>query len=203
MKKQLIYIHGGNAYSNYDAFLDDLRTKPLRELPDAEPRNRWTDHLARDLGDDYEVFAPKMPNTQNAKYLEWKIWFERYLALVRDGVLLLGWSQGGYFLSKYLTEEVLPVRPAALFLLAAPFAPDNFGGEDGGDFVFDTTKLEELSKKVDTIYLLHSKDDPVVPFWHAESYAQALPEANMVAFDDKNHFLIAEFPELLDRIKAL
>jgi uncharacterized protein len=201
MKKQLIFIHGGSAYSDYEAFLNFLRTVPLRDLPGVAKRERWTDHLAEDLGDGFEVFQPRMPNSQNAKYLEWKLWFLRYLALVEDEVILVGWSQGGYFLAKYLTEETPAKRVSALYLLAAPFAPDSFGGEDGGDFAFDTTKVGELTGKCGKVTIMHATDDPIVPFSHGENFKKALPEATFVTFSDKGHFLAADFPELIEMVK--
>lgn len=202
MKKQVIFVHGGSAYSNYEGFLNDLRTRPLRDLPGTAKRERWTDRLAEDLGDGFEVFQPRMPNSQNAKYLEWKLWFERYLALVTNEVILVGWSQGGYFLAKYLTEEVLEKPVAAVYLLAAPFKPDDFGGEDGGDFAFDATKLEALTVRCGRVVIMHSKDDLVVPYSHSENYRKALPGATFVTFSDKGHFLMADFPELIEILKA-
>lgn len=203
-KQQVFYIHGGSSYSRYEDFLEDLRTMPIRDLPgEPEAPKKWTRTLREDLGEDFEVFMPTMPNKMSAKYEEWKIWFERHFEYLRDGLILLGWSQGGYFLAKYLIENEPPVKIKALLLGAAPFAPDDFGGEDGGDFAFDTTKAGELSKKAEKILILHSKDDFVVPFSHGERFAAALPEAEFVVFEDKNHFLIEEFPELIAMIKGL
>ena len=200
-KQQVFYIHGGNAYSNYDDYLEDLRTATLRDLPGAEHFKKWSSSLAEDLGDGFEVFTPSMPNKQGAKYEEWKIWFERYFPHLKGEVILVGWSLGGYFLVKYLLENEVPFTVKALFLLAAPFENDDFGGEDGGDFAFDTSKVGELSVKTDTVYIFHSKDDPIVPFAHAEKYQATLPSARLISFTSKNHFLIDEFPELLENIK--
>lgn len=203
MKQQVFYIHGASAYSKYEHFLEDLKTMPIRNLPNTAKQDRWTKTLAEDLGEGYEVFTPEMPNKQNAKYEEWKIWFERHFEFIRDDIILLGWSQGAYFLAKYLSENTVPFKIKALFMLAGPFEPDSFGLEDGGDFVFAVEDLTNLSKQVEHIELLHSKDDFVVPYEHALKYKAALPNAELVTYEDKNHFLIEHFPELLDRIKAV
>ena len=71
------------------------------------------------------------------------------------------------------------------------------------DFEFDTTKTGELANKIENIYILHSKDDFVVPFSHAEKYVEMLPNAEFMTFEDKNHFLIEEFPELIEKIKEI
>lgn len=203
MKQQVFFIHGGNAFSQYDDFLSYLRTKEIRNLPGAEQLKKWSSTLVDDLGEEYEVFMPSMPNSQNAKYEEWKIWFERHFEYLRDGVILVGWSQGGFFLSKYLVENEIPFQIKALLLVAAPFQAEDFGGEDGGDFTFDTSRVGELSKKTDKIYIFHSQDDFCVPFAHAESYKNSLPGAELVSFADKNHFLIEEFPEFLKVIRKV
>lgn len=175
----------------------------IRDLPGSEPLKKWSGTFREDLGDAYEVFMPAMPNSQNAKYEEWKIWFERYFEYLHDGVILVGWSQGGYFLAKYLIENEPPVTIKALFLLAAPFEKTDFGGEDGGDFAFDTERVGELAKKVGKIEIFHSKDDFLVPYEHALKYKAALPEAESVTFTDRNHFLIEQFPELAQHINNL
>jgi uncharacterized protein len=202
MKQQVFYIHGGTAYSNYDAFLDSLRSDIPRDLPNVPKRVKWTDTLREDLGSDFEVFTPRMPNSQNAKYQEWKLWFERHFEYLEQDVILVGWSQGAYFLAKYLIEEdTLPFSVKSLFLLAAPFEPADFGGEDGGDFDFDTDDIGDLENKVSKITILHSKDDFVVPYEHALKYQAGLPKATLVTYEDKNHFLVEEFPEIIQMIR--
>lgn len=202
MKQQVFYIHGGSSYSDYDAFLDALRSDIPRDLPSLPKVKRWTDTFREDLGASFEVFTPKMPNSQNAKYKEWKLWFERHFEYLEQDVILVGWSQGAYFLVKYLLEEdPLPFSVKSLFLLASPFEPADFGGEDGGDFAFDTDDIAELHEKAPHITLLHSKDDFVVPYEHALKYQAGLPSATLVTFEDKNHFLVAEFPEIIQMIR--
>ena len=200
-KQQVFYIHGGSSFSDYGVFLEDLKTKTIRNLPGSEPLKMWTGTFREDLGEGYEVFMPAMPNSQNAKYEEWKIWFERHFEYLRDGVILVGWSQGGYFLSKYLIENETPFETRALFLVASPFEAGDFGGEDGGDFAFDTIRVGELANKAPKIYLFHSKDDPIVPYEHSLKFKEALPEAELIIFEDKNHFLVETFHELLEMIR--
>ncbi|MEY2665017.1 MAG: hypothetical protein RLZZ480_122 [Candidatus Parcubacteria bacterium] len=201
-KKQVFYIHGGDSYSDYDAFLDDLRSRIPRDLPDLPKKGKWTETLREDLGPEFEVFMPAMPNSQNAKYEEWKIWFERHFEYLEGDVLLVGWSLGGMFLVKYLLEEEVPFSIHGLILLAPPFEPIEGESDDCGDFTFDTDDVAELSEKVSRISIYQSKDDFVVPYQHALKYKEALPQAELVLFEDKNHFLIAEFPEIIEKIKT-
>lgn len=204
MKQQVFYIHGANAFSKHEDFLNYLRTATVRGLPGEETLDIWSRSIAEDLGEDFEVFTPTMPNKQNAKYEEWKIWFERHCEYLRDGIILVGWSQGGYFFAKYLTENDFPFKIKALFLLAAPLkAHHDDTGEDGADFQFDMSRVGELAKRAKKIVIMHSKDDFCVPFEHGEALSKAIPEAEFLVFEDKNHFLIEEFPELVEEIRKV
>ena len=203
MKQQVLFIHGGEAFSDYNAFLKYLAVKEIHDPLGLEKGRRWSKTLREDLGDACEVYMPQMPNSWNAKYEEWKIWFERHFEFLRDGVILIGHSQGGYFLAKYFTENEVPFHVKALYLLASPFRPDDFGDEDGGDFAFDTAQVGNIADRVERIYILHSADDPIVPFAHGEQFAAALPVAEFVRFEDKGHFLGEEFPELIQSIRGL
>lgn len=202
-KQQVFYIQGADAFSDYSKFLEYLKVIPVTDLPDSEHSKRWSKTLREDLGDDFEVFMPLMPNKLNAKYVEWKIWFERHFEYLKDDITLVGWSLGGYFFSRYLIENDLPFTVKKLILIAAPFENNTSAedGEDGGDFAFDTTKVSLIQDKVKKIEIFHSKDDFVVPYNHALKYKVALPEAGLVVFEDKNHFLIDTFPELLSSIR--
>lgn len=201
-KKQVFYIHGGGSYSDHDLFLDDLRSRIPRDLPDLPKKRKWTETLREDLGPEFEVFMPAMPNSQNAKYEEWKIWFERHFEYLEGDVLLVGWSLGGMFLVKYLLEEEVSFPISGLILLAPPFEAIEGESEDCGDFVFDIDDVHELAEKVSSIVMLHSKDDFVVPYEHVLKFKEALPGAEVVTFEDKNHFLIEEFPEIIEKIKT-
>lgn len=204
MKRQVFFIHGGDSFSKREDFLRSLSTKPLRNLPSNTSVDFWTKSLAEDLGEEYEVFMPKMPNSQNANYLEWSIWFERHFAYLRDNVILIGWSLGGMFLAKYLSEKSFPHKIKALFLLAAPCGNQNDPeGNDCGSFQFETSILSKLEEKGLVTSIWHSTDDFVVPYEQALEYKSHLNKAKLVTFDDKNHFLLPNFPELLTAIKEL
>jgi uncharacterized protein len=203
-KKQIVFIHGADAFSDYESFLNYLRVDEITDPLGVNPSKRWHQTLREELFDTHEVYKPSMPNKENAKYLEWKIWFERYFQFLRDGVILIGHSQGGYFLAKYLSENKMPVSVQALFLLGAPFEKrEDVQGEDGGDFAFDTVNLSNLIGQVSDVHIWHSEDDFVVPYAHALLYKGALPQAALHTFTDKNHFLIEEFPELIEEIQKL
>jgi predicted alpha/beta hydrolase family esterase len=203
MKKQVVLIHGGSAFSNHEDFLNYLRQGVLRN-PFGEKVKRWKDSLRGELGTGYEVFTPQMPNAENAHYDEWSIWFERHLDYLQKEAVLIGWSLGGMFLAKYLSEKRLPFTLKSLILLATPcgsYADES--GDDCGTFQFIPENLVSLSVQVKDIQIWHSKDDFVVPYEHALLFKKYLPDAKLVTFSDKNHFLLEEFPELVEAIEGV
>jgi predicted alpha/beta hydrolase family esterase len=145
-----------------------------------------------------------MPNKQNARYDEWVIWFERFLAFIDKEVVLVGWSLGGMFLAKYLAEHQPRVKIAAVFLLAAPggdFKDLSGTGEDCADFL-PPQDLSRCREQVERLEIWHSEDDFVVPVGEAQWYATRLPDSKIRIFEDKNHFLVPELPELIEAIKT-
>jgi hypothetical protein len=52
----------------------------------------WKNTLQQNLGEDFQVVAPRMPNQFDARYEEWKIWFEKLIPLLNDEVVLVGHS---------------------------------------------------------------------------------------------------------------
>lgn len=201
MKKQVFYIYGGNAFTEYSAFIEYISTKDIWELPSVEQRGKWTGTLAEDLGSEYEVFMPVMPNKQNAKYEEWKIWFERHFEHLRDDVILMGCSLGAMFLTRYFIENTTPFRVKSLVLMATVVSDPDYYDEDCGDFVFSLEDVGVIQSKVEKVVLMHSKDDFLVPYEHVLKLKQQLPEAELITFEDKNHFLVEELPELVELIK--
>jgi uncharacterized protein len=205
MKKQVIFISGGDSFSAREDFLKYLKTTPLRE-PLGERTIRWTDTLRAELGSEYEVYMPTMPNKFNARFDEWAIWFERHLDLVEDGVILIGWSLGGMFLAKYLSETQLKQRVAAVYLLAAPggeFVNAAGSGGDCVDFRPAADKVGNLGRITPQLHIWQSEDDFVVPVTEAHWYAERVPSAHIHIFKDKNHFLVDSLPELIEEIKKI
>ncbi|MDB5195552.1 MAG: hypothetical protein JWO84_736 [Parcubacteria group bacterium] len=199
MRIQVLIIHGGSAFDSYEAYLTALTEKEIT-LDRIRTQGGWKNTLQARLGEDYEVLQPRMPNGQNAKYAEWKIWFEKILPLLDDEVILVGHSLGGIFLAKYLSEHEIEKRIAGAFLVAAPF--NTLTIHPVADFNL-TTDLSGLARQCEKIFLYQSEDDTSVPFSNLASYTQSLPDATVRVFEDRGHFLAEDFPELIKDITTL
>jgi uncharacterized protein len=202
MTQQVLFIHGGNCFENYNDYLEFLNKREV-SVEDLKSKKKWRHTLQRNLGEDYEIFLPEFPCAWNAKYIEWKIWFEKLIPFLEDNIILIGGSLGGIFLAKYLSENDFPHKIKAVFLLAAPF-DDKANDIDWvlADFVLPES-IEKFVSQAGKIFLYQSKDDPIVPFADVEKYAAKLPTAEKIIFEDRGHFNLKEFPEIIEKIKSL
>lgn len=207
-KKQLVFIHGAECFSREEDYVIGLEQAEigrddLEKSSTLKKRWHYLPTLSDAMGSQWQVIRPDMPADGNAKYDHWKLWFEKYVPHLSDGVVLVGHSTGAMFLARYLSENDLPIEVSKLFLLAGAFTRWETGpGEEDGEYFY--THLDNFSKleqSADQIYLLHSTDDFVVPFEHLAMWSEHLPSARVVEFTDRNHFLQETFPEIIDLIK--
>lgn len=191
-------IHGGTTFETFKDYIENLKNKEVK-LERIISHEYWSQNVAKDLGKSYLMLTPKMPNATNAQYDEWKIWFEKILGVLDREIVLIGHSLGGIFLVKYLAENKVKKVIKVAFLLGAPF-DDELDEETLGDFALPED-VSGFSAQVGKVFLLHSKDDPCVPFEQALKYKKVLPEAELIIFEDKGHFNDEKFTELTNLIE--
>lgn len=196
MTQQIIIIGGGDSFNTYEEYVSSLKNKEIT-LDKFRPRNDWKTSLPQRLGEDYDTLVPRMPNSNNARYTEWKIWFERMFAFLNNEVILVGHSLGAMFLIKYLSENTFPKQIKKLFLISSPYGVTE---ADLEEFKLPES-FEAVTKQSKNIFIFHSKDDAVVPFSEFEEIKKRLPLASVHVFEDRGHFNQEEFPELVELIK--
>ena len=104
MKQQVVVVHGGTTFDNYEKYIDYLKNQEIY-LDRVRFKKYWKENLQEDLGDNYDVLLPRMPNKDDARYLEWAIYFNNFSNQLDDDLILMGNSLGGIFLAKYLSEN--------------------------------------------------------------------------------------------------
>lgn len=197
-KQQVICVHGGETFDSYNEYFSHLKKYKLEKYKLTQ--KRWDASLQKNLGKNFEVLLPQMPNARNSKYLEWKIWFEKLFPFLNKELILIGHSLGGIFLVKYLSENKFPKKIKRLFLIAPPFDDKN-SGHSLADFNFKIKNLKRLTRQCEKINIYHSKDDSVVHFNDFLKYKENLPTAKLYIFKNKGHFAQERFPELAKNIK--
>ncbi len=195
--KNIIIIHGGSTFDTYEEYFKYLESCKLT-IEKINQRD-WKDTLALELKDrEFEVVYPKMPNSKNARYPEWKLWFEKLFDLVNDEIILIGHSLGGIFLAKYLSENNFPKSITQLHLIAAPYDTETIK-DSLADFALLKT-VENIEEKVEKIFLYQSKDDTAVAYEDVIKYKRDLPKSELIVFEDRGHFTQQQFPELIENI---
>ena len=199
-KAQILYVHGAMTFKNRKDYIHYLKTRDIS----TKKKRRWhQEDFDKQLGRYVDIIRPRMPLSENAKYADWKIHFERHIPHLRNGVILIGGSLGGIFLAKYLSEHRFPKKIGSVYLVCPPF--DNSDSLPGEDTVGGFTLKKDLSfleKNARKLTLLFSKNDVIVPPIHAEKYARKLKHANIIIYKHiKGHFQIEKFPEIVRMIK--
>lgn len=201
-KQQVIFIHDGEMFDSYEKYLtylqEDMAFDPHK---DVERNKRWNRQLGNELGDDFDYVFPAMPNKYNAKYDEWKIWFEKVLDYADDSFILIGHSLGGTFLIKYLSENKISKKIEKLFLISSVISDPDHQRYQLDTFSVNKNLIKNISDRADQIILIHSKDDEEVPFCNFEELSEFLPNAKTITFEDRGHFMGTEFSELIEEIK--
>jgi predicted alpha/beta hydrolase family esterase len=196
-KQTILVVHGGTAFDTYEEYWKYLESIELTK----EKINKidWKDNLQKELPE-FEVLYPKMPNSRNSRYLEWKLWFEKTFHLLTDEVILIGHSLGGIFLTKYLSENSFPKKIKQLHLVAACYDTEVIK-DSLVDFALTKT-VENIQDKVEKIFLYQSKDDTSVAYQDALKYKRDLPNAELFMFEDRGHFTGVKIPELINNIES-
>jgi len=189
--KQILFLHGGESFSDYEHYLEWLKTKEL-DYERLKYAPRWREWVAQQAAG-CDVLTPNMPNAFNAVYDEWVIYFEKMLPLLIVDVTLVGHSLGGMFLAKYFHTHTLPKKVHRIVLVAA-----RYGGNEDGSFV--VTSAKGVEKSAEEVHLFHSEDDLLVPYADMEDFKKDIPTAIVHSFKNRGHFIDPTFPEMLELV---
>jgi pimeloyl-ACP methyl ester carboxylesterase len=182
MKRQLLFIQGGGAGAH------------------DEWDNKLVESLRRELGPNYEIRYPQMPNEDDPSYAAWKATLEKEFTTLDDGAILAGHSLGGTILLNALAEQPSEKEFGAIFLIAAPFVGE--GGWPGDDLKPQRDLGARLPRGV-PIHFYHGLEDETAPPSHAELYARAVPRAHVHRLPGRDHQLNNDLWEIATAIKSL
>ncbi len=168
----------------------------------ANPSCNWFPWLRQELENKgAEVFVPEMPNTN---YPQCKEWVENLRVLIGEpnsDTILVGHSLGTATILRYLESLKEGESVGEVFLVAA--ADANPGFPEVESFVSTPPDYEKIKKGAKSFTVIHSDDDPVVPFEMGQRLAKGLG-AEFIPLSGLGHLNAGEgygeFDLLLNRI---
>lgn len=162
--------------------------------------NKLVESLGHELGADYQIRYPRMPDEAEPNYARWRAALEKELAKLGDGAILVGHSIGGTILINTLAD-VPPERALrGIILVAAPFVGE--GGWSSDDIQPMANLGEELPPRT-PVHIFHGSKDETAPLAHASLYAKAIPRAVVRQLAGRNHQLDDDMSEVAADIRRL
>jgi predicted alpha/beta hydrolase family esterase len=152
--------------------------------------------LAKELGPNYSVHYPEMPDEDDPDVEAWSNCVRQALEAIGEGSVLVAHSLGAPVAVRVAAETNLAIE--GLFLVAAPWVGP--GGWEG-DFAPPPDFPARLAKI--PVYLYHGTDDEIAPFAHLDLYAGALPHATVRRLKGRTHQLDDDLSEVAADIKRL
>jgi predicted alpha/beta hydrolase family esterase len=183
MTRQLLFVQGGGGKNAHD-----------------EWDSKLVESLERELGPDYEIRYPRMPNEEDPNYASWKADLRKELDKLDDGAILVAHSIGATILAHSLAEDPPKRPPTGIFLVSMPFI-----GKDGwsSDDIKPDPKLGSKLPEQSSVYLYQGSEDEIVPFEHARLNAKAIPQAVVRKLAGRNHQLDNDMSEVAADIRRL
>jgi hypothetical protein len=178
--RQILFIQGGGAGA-HDEWDDKL-----------------VESLRRELGGEYEVCYPRMPEEGDPSYARWSTAIRREMAALDDGAVVVGHSVGAAILVSALAEQPPEKGLGAIVLIAAPFVGE--GGWLSDEFELTSDLGAKLPPGV-RVHVFHALRDETAPPSHAGLYALAIPQAQVRQLPGRDHQLNNDLSEVAAAIR--
>jgi pimeloyl-ACP methyl ester carboxylesterase len=173
--RQILFIQGGGegAHDNWD--------------------DKLFDSLKRELGDEFEVRYPRMPDEGDPSYARWSAAIRRELTALDAGAVVAGHSVGGTILISVLAERSAERKLGLVVLIGAPFVGAD--GWPGEEFELPHDLGARLPQGV-PVHVFHGLADNTAPPSHADLYARAIPQAQLHRLPGRDHQLGNDLTEV-------
>jgi predicted alpha/beta hydrolase family esterase len=177
--RQILFIQGGGAGA-HDEWDDKL-----------------VESLRRELGGEYEVRYPRMPEEGDPGYARWGAAIRREMAALDGGAVVVGHSAGAPILLHAIAGQP-PAALEAIVLIAAPFVGEGGWLSDEFELSSDLGARLPPGARVD---VFHGLADETAPPSHADLYAAAIPQAHVHRLPGRDHQLNNDLSEVAQAIR--
>lgn len=147
----------------------------------------------------HEVVAPDLPNSEEPDPDEWTKTLLDEVGVVDDETIVIGHSLGAATALRFLEAVEARSTVKGCILISPPWMirHETFRG-----FFMSELDFDVLMWKASMFTIIHSKDDDVIPFDHAEKYAKVL-HARLVPQEGAGHFDGEQYPVILDEVQKI
>jgi predicted alpha/beta hydrolase family esterase len=170
----------------------------------AKVHDEWDDKLVaslrRELGPEWDVRYPRMPDEGDPSYPKWKTAIAREIEELDEGAILAGHSIGGTMLIQTLAEDPPSQCPGAIMLMSAPFIGE--GGWESDDISPKPDLGARLPQGV-SVHVFHGCEDRTAPSAHAHLYSRAIPQAKVHLLPERDHQLNNDLSDVADVVTEL
>jgi hypothetical protein len=177
---QILFIQGGGAGAH-----DEWDSKLVESLK-------------RELGGEYEVRYPRMPDEDDPSYARWSTAIRREMTALDDGAVVVGHSVGAAILVDVLAGPPPGKRLGAIVLIGAPFVGE--GGWPSEEFELTSDLGAKLPPGM-RVHVFHGLRDETAPPSHAGLYALAIPQAQVHQLPRRDHQLNNDLSEVAEAIR--
>jgi uncharacterized protein len=158
----------------------------------------WLADSLRNLG--HEVSIPELPDADAPDPEAWTKALLDEMPIVDDETIILGHSLGGAQALRYLEAAEARSTPKACILISTPWM---IRADELRGFFMSELDFDVLMWKASRFSVIHSADDKIIPFDHAQKYAKAL-QANLIECNEgEGHFQGKEYACILNEVKRL
>lgn len=168
----------------------------------ATPQDHFYTWLADQLRNKgYEVQIPELP-LKTGEEIEADPLLElmhEKIGLLTNNDIVIGHSLSAVLALRYLEYVELKSTPRAFVLVAPPW---RVGSKQMQSLFMTNLDYDVVPWKAGEFVVVHSKDDEMVPFDHAEKWAEVL-KATLVDKPGNDHYMGKEYPVLVEVIEQL
>ena len=149
----------------------------------------------------HEVIVPDLPSPEKPDPEEWTKTLVEEVGTIDHETIILGHSLGGAAALRFLEAAEVTSTPKACILVATPWM---IKSDDLRGFFMSELDFDVLMWKASKFVVVHTRDDKVIPFDHAEKYADVLHATLVERNNGEGHFKDKEqYPVLLDILKKV
>lgn len=148
----------------------------------------------------HEVIAPDLPNPEEPDPVAWVNALIDEVGPLDSETILVGHSLGAPIALRFLEAAEAQSTPKGVVLIAPPWVIKN---EKFQGFFLSELDFDVLMWKARLFTVIHSREDDVIPFDHAQKYADVLHAKLVERVEGEGHFKGEQYPAILDAIETM